>query len=83
MTQVQFGRAIKKAREASGKTQFELSEKMGYSSPQFLSNFERGLCVLPLPKLGIVCDEIGLSRNVVGKTLIKMKTDKIKKGLGI
>lgn len=39
---------LKGAREARGLSQAEVAKKLGYTSPQFISNMERGLCAPPL-----------------------------------
>lgn len=39
---------IRSARERAGLTQLELAKAMGYSVPQFVSNWERGVSVPPL-----------------------------------
>jgi transcriptional regulator with XRE-family HTH domain len=52
-------------REKVGLTQRDVSDALGYSTPQFISNVERGRCSFPveqLPKL---------------KKLYKMSTDQI------
>lgn len=52
-------------REKAGLTQRDVSEALGYSTPQFISNVERGRCSFPveqLPKL---------------KKLYRMSTDQI------
>lgn len=38
-------------REKAGLTQREVSEALGYSTPQFVSNVERGRCRFPIQKL--------------------------------
>ncbi len=38
-----FGEALKKYRQERGLTQKELSDKLGYSTSQFISNLERSL----------------------------------------
>jgi transcriptional regulator with XRE-family HTH domain len=45
-----LGRFLKAQREAVGMTQGELSRILGYSNPQFISNWERGLSSPP-PKI--------------------------------
>lgn len=35
------------ARKKSGLTQTELAKEIGFGSPQFVSNWERGLCSVP------------------------------------
>lgn len=38
---------IYEARKKAGLTQIHIADKLGYSSAQFISNAERGLCTLP------------------------------------
>ncbi len=45
------GEYLKELREKSGMTQREVSLALGYSSAQFISNFERGIALPPLKKL--------------------------------
>lgn len=46
-----LGDFLKETRESSQMTQAEVSERLGYSSPQFISNIERGISVIPLKTL--------------------------------
>jgi transcriptional regulator with XRE-family HTH domain len=46
-----LGDHLKEVRERAGLTQNEVSERLGYSSPQFISNIERGVSVAPLDTL--------------------------------
>lgn len=39
---------IKASRKAQGLSQGEMAFRMGYKSPQFISNVERGLCGVPV-----------------------------------
>ena len=41
----------KTLREKAGLTQREVSDSLGYSTPQFISNVERGRCRFPIQKL--------------------------------
>ena len=43
--------ALKKLRLARGLSQTEVAKKLGYSSPQFISNWERGLASPPVKVL--------------------------------
>jgi transcriptional regulator with XRE-family HTH domain len=51
---VTVGDHLSKRREAKGLTQREVSLKLGYSSAQFVSNFERGIALPPLKKLRVL-----------------------------
>lgn len=46
-----LGQYLKEKRVSAGFTQAEIARRLGYSSPQFISNFERGLCSPPLRNL--------------------------------
>lgn len=48
---VELGMYLKRKREISGLSQARVASILGYSSPQFVSNFERGLCSPPMKKL--------------------------------
>ncbi len=49
-----LGAYLKEKRIESGLTQSEVANKLGYSTPQFISNFERGLCSPPLKNLKVL-----------------------------
>ncbi|MGE4131013.1 MAG: helix-turn-helix domain-containing protein [Bdellovibrionales bacterium] len=44
----ELGKFLRKAREKANLTQADVAEFLGYSSPQFISNIERGVSVAPL-----------------------------------
>jgi transcriptional regulator with XRE-family HTH domain len=46
-----LGVFFKEKRSNMGMTQLDVARKLGYTSAQFISNFERGLCSLPLPAI--------------------------------
>jgi transcriptional regulator with XRE-family HTH domain len=46
-----LGSFLRDMRESSDWTQLEVSRKLGYTSPQFISNIERGISVVPLKTL--------------------------------
>lgn len=45
------GNQWKNLREKAGLTQRDVSDQLGYSTPQFISNVERGRCRFPVQKL--------------------------------
>lgn len=49
-----LGKHIKRIRVQAGLTQIEVSNQIGHSSPQFISNIERGVSVAPLKLLSKV-----------------------------
>lgn len=46
-----LGEYLKSKREAANLTQYIVAEELGYTSPQFISNIERGISVAPLKTL--------------------------------
>jgi transcriptional regulator with XRE-family HTH domain len=50
----ELGVYLRNKRMKAQLSQTEVSEALGYTSPQFVSNFERGLCSPPLPKLKVL-----------------------------
>ena len=46
-----LGKFLKGLREKTSLTQTDVSNRLGYSSPQFISNIERGISVAPLSTL--------------------------------
>jgi transcriptional regulator with XRE-family HTH domain len=46
-----LGQYLKEVREGASYTQADVSQRLGYTSPQFISNIERGISVVPLKTL--------------------------------
>ena len=46
---------LKKGRSNAGLSQADVARELGYTSPQFVSNWERGLSSPPVPKLKKLC----------------------------
>ena len=46
-----LGTFLKDVREQAAFTQADVSSRLGYTSPQFISNIERGISVVPLKTL--------------------------------
>lgn len=46
-----LGQYLKDVREGASYTQADVSQRLGYTSPQFISNIERGISVVPLKTL--------------------------------
>lgn len=58
---------IEAARKKMGLSQSELSDKLGFTSPQFISNIERNLATLPAKHFV----KVARTLNINLKTLIK------------
>lgn len=58
-----LGAYLKDARIKSGLSQNDVAKKLGYTSPQFISNFERGLSSPPLKNLKTLVELYDLSQD--------------------
>ncbi len=76
-----LGKLFKSNREKNGITQRQASERLGYSSPQFVSNFERGLCALPLKKIKVLIELYEMDANNVANIIIDFQAKMIRKNL--
>jgi transcriptional regulator with XRE-family HTH domain len=75
----EVGKLFKDYRLSADLSQGFVSKQLGYSSPQFLSNFERGLCMLPLPKLKKALDLYSVDGSEVVTLMIDLQADYLKK----
>lgn len=69
---------IKTARLRKGIPQMELGEKLGYSNGQFISNVERGLCILPFRQLKEVCRLLDIKPETMVKALVQEYKSEVK-----
>ena len=72
---------MKSRRIELGLTQVEVSKKLGYESPQFLSNFECRKCGLPLNKLKILIRIYKLDAQLIVEILLKEQKKLLKSHL--
>lgn len=66
---IELGNLVKDYRNKKGITQLELSEKLGYDTPQFISIIERGLAKIPLNVLGQLIVILGIPERKITKLL--------------
>ena len=52
-------------------SQSELSRLLGYKSGQFISNVERGMCSVPLKKLGRVSQVLSIHPKEIKQAILK------------
>jgi transcriptional regulator with XRE-family HTH domain len=78
----EFGRFLGKARERKSLTQREVSLALKYSSPQFISNFERGISLPPLVKLKKLIKIYELNLDEVLERLIEDRRQELVRALG-
>lgn len=65
-----LGRFLKQQRESVGMTQGELSKILGYSNPQFISNWERGLSSPPPKIMAKLVDALDINENTILKIIM-------------
>lgn len=68
MKQVNLAKFLKDKRETVGLSQKQVADKLGYTTPQFVSNWERGVSSPPLKTL----KKIGELYNVSSDELFKV-----------
>jgi transcriptional regulator with XRE-family HTH domain len=66
-----LGTYLKDVRETAGMTQAEVSSKLGYTSPQFISNIERGISVAPLKTLARMVSLYKVGPETVVKIILE------------
>jgi transcriptional regulator with XRE-family HTH domain len=69
----EFGEYLKEKRVAADLTQKEVAEKIGYSSAQYISNFERGIALPPLSKLKIMVKLYRMPKAEVIQMVVEAK----------
>jgi len=79
---VTFSEYLKKARKSKGLTQAQLAKKLGYTA-QFVTNWERGVSMPPIEKLGKVAKICSVSGREIADILIQQYEQKLKKALKI
>jgi len=72
------GLFLKNAREKAGLTQHDVAQQLGYSTPQFVSNWERGISLPPLDVLPRVSDVLDLAPKNLIDTLHRYQDEMLK-----
>ncbi len=76
-----LGHLLKDSREKNDYSQKEISTRLGYSSPQFISNIERGLCAPPLATLKQLIEVYKLNPDKVVRLILKEEKRKLEGAL--
>lgn len=69
-TPIKLSELIKDSRKKVGISQKELSEQLGYTSSQFISNWERGVSSPPMDKLLEICQILRISQSQIVDTIM-------------
>jgi len=72
-----IGKFLKEKRLSAGLTQLEVAEALNYSTAQFISNMERGLCSLPLEKLSKLVKLYHISPKALVRVLMNQQKELI------
>ena len=64
-----LGRKLAKARAAKGLTQRQVATKVGWTSVQYVSNIERGICVFPKKRTTAYASIVGVTPAMITKTI--------------
>jgi transcriptional regulator with XRE-family HTH domain len=66
-----LGSFLKETREGANMTQADVSSRLGYTSPQFISNIERGISVAPLKTLARMVNLYKANPETVVKIILE------------
>ncbi|MEZ0393063.1 MAG: helix-turn-helix domain-containing protein [Pseudobdellovibrionaceae bacterium] len=78
-----MGNFLREKREAKGLTQAQVALKLGYGSPQFISNIERGVSKVPLKSLRLFIDLYEIACEEIIDLLLEERREQLKKILGL
>lgn len=78
-----FSVFLKEARATAGLTQRQVSDKLGYETPQFVSNWERGVSFPPVSQLKILAGLYKISAETLFEHVLeeelRITTEQLKK----
>lgn len=78
-----MGKYLQTKRVDQNLSQGQVASKLGYSSPQFISNIERGLCAPPLRKLKKTINLYNLNGEEVMALILDQQESHLRKTLGL
>lgn len=78
---IHIGQFLKEKRESKGLTQAQVAEKLGYGSPQFISNIERGISRVPLKSLKSFMQVYDLDPEQIIELLLQEKKEQLRRQL--
>lgn len=76
---IKLGEYLQQKRKDKGLSQGFVSKTLGYSSPQFISNIERGLCTPPFPALKQMADLYEIDPEEITAVLIRLQAEVLSK----
>lgn len=73
----EMGQLLREAREKSGMTQIDVSQKLGLRKQQYVSNFERGFCFPTVEAIKVYINECKLSKKELKKLMLRQLSERI------
>lgn len=77
-----LGKHLKEIRAKANLSQGEVAKRLGYSSPQFISNIERGISVAPLNLLAKMTKLYKSDPKILAKIILKSQEQLLLSKLG-
>ncbi len=65
-----IGEFLRKKRKDCGLSQQQVASELGYTVAQYISNWERGLCLPPMNALKSICSLYNISQQHITKMLL-------------
>jgi transcriptional regulator with XRE-family HTH domain len=72
--QTELGNFIRSHRNSKGLTQTQLALELGYTKPNFISDWERGISTPPVKKLKLLASVLGANEEILLALLIHLAT---------
>lgn len=79
----EFGVYLRVQRLKANVTQKEIAKACGFSSPQFISNIERGICPVPAEVLVIMADVYDLNKKILARNYNNISLRLLENAMGI
>lgn len=76
-----FGQILKAKRIAANLSQATVAEHFGYSTPQFISNWERNVSMPPIELLRNIAHLYGVSADEMFELALKQKVEEVVKDM--
>lgn len=78
---MKLAKFLKTSRTNAGVSQMDVATRLGYSTAQFISNWERGVSTPPIETLGILANMYKVSADELFEILQKVTIDQVAKNL--
>lgn len=76
-----LGTYLKDKRLKKGFSQADFATRLGYASPQFVSDWERGVSSPPMKKLPEIASELNVKIDVLFDLLVELATNQLREDL--